>query len=600
MSSQLPAPASGPAVVSSPSSVGSAAAPPGLRSILYSLWSFIACLALLWFILINQLRGAWSADPQYSYGWVVPLLMLGLALRRLTASSLVSSPSSLVPGPSSVVRSRSEPAGLRSPVYSLWSFVRSRWSIVSGLAFMATALLLLPTLLILESSPDWRLMNWVLAGEVVLLTLLLLYSYGGSGLVRKFAFPIAYILVAVPWPFTIESPLIQGLTQANASVVIEVLTILGIPAIQHGNLIQVSTGTVGIDEACSGIRSFQSSLMISLFLGEFYRLRPWHRVLLVPLGLLVSFLFNVGRTAILTWIAANKGVAAIAEYHDQAGLTILLACSATLWLIAWLLHRRHLCSLCSLGVNNSASPSAVPNPSSPATGLWSKVYSLRSVSVALLAWLLFVQAGVEAWYRFHERHNASLPSWTLQWPLPKAGFTELPIPPKVSEILGFDEGHSGEWMDAGATWTIYYFRWNPGKQQSWLSGIHRPDVCMASMGHALRQQESRRQIIDAGSIQLPFQLYTYDHAGGVLHVFHCFCEQSSYGNDSRPVEPNKQQRLHAVLAGRRNLGQQTIQVYVRGIPDEVEAGKALASQLQNAIRVTSNQQARASQPPVAP
>ena len=53
---------------------------------------------------------------------------------------------------------------------------------------------------------------------------------------------------------------------------VEVLGWTGIPAIQHGNLIEVGTGTVGVSEACSGIRSFQTSLMISLFFGEFYRM----------------------------------------------------------------------------------------------------------------------------------------------------------------------------------------------------------------------------------------------------------------------------------------------------------------------------------------
>jgi hypothetical protein len=64
--------------------------------------------------------------------------------------------------------------------------------------------------------------------------------------------------------------------------VVEVLGWLGIPAMAHGNVIEVATGMVGIDEACSGIRSFQSSLMISLFFGEFYALSRGPAWLLVP------------------------------------------------------------------------------------------------------------------------------------------------------------------------------------------------------------------------------------------------------------------------------------------------------------------------------
>ena len=55
--------------------------------------------------------------------------------------------------------------------------------------------------------------------------------------------------------------------------------------------------------------------MISLFLGEFYRLCWKRRLGLVGIGIILSFLFNVCRTALLTWVAAKKGVSAIATYH---------------------------------------------------------------------------------------------------------------------------------------------------------------------------------------------------------------------------------------------------------------------------------------------
>jgi len=100
---------------------------------------------------------------------------------------------------------------------------------------------------------------------------------------------------------------------------------------QHGNVIEVSTGVVGIDDACSGIRSLQSSLMISLFFGEFYRMKWFRRALLVPVSFILAILFNICRTSFLTLIAARKGVDAISRYHDEAGLSILLACTAAMW-----------------------------------------------------------------------------------------------------------------------------------------------------------------------------------------------------------------------------------------------------------------------------
>ena len=134
----------------------------------------------------------------------------------------------------------------------------------------------------------------------------------------------------MPWPSLLESPFIQGLTRAGYGVTTELLGWLGIPAIPHGNVIEVATGVVGIDEACSGIRSFQATLMISLFLGEFYgwRYSP-HRSFLA--GLVLAFLFNLVRMSLLVWVAAHKGIAAIASWHDPAGVTILVACFFSLW-----------------------------------------------------------------------------------------------------------------------------------------------------------------------------------------------------------------------------------------------------------------------------
>src|SRR5471030_2505640 len=46
-------------------------------------WALLVLpLGYLWFHLIDNLRLEWSSNPQYSYGLVVPLLVIGLLLRR--------------------------------------------------------------------------------------------------------------------------------------------------------------------------------------------------------------------------------------------------------------------------------------------------------------------------------------------------------------------------------------------------------------------------------------------------------------------------------------------------------------------------------------
>ena len=88
-------------------------------------------------------------------------------------------------------------------------------------------------------------------------------------------------------------------------------------------MIELSTGQVGIDDACTGVRSLQATFMVALFLGAFYRMTPWRRVLLVVAGACLAFVCNIGRTFLLCEVAANDGIAAISRWHDPAGFTIL-------------------------------------------------------------------------------------------------------------------------------------------------------------------------------------------------------------------------------------------------------------------------------------
>src|SRR5262249_13311468 len=120
---------------------------------------------------------------------------------------------------------------------------------------------------------------------------------------------------------------------------VEVVGWFGTPALLRGNIIEIGTGMVGIDDACSGIRSFQATLMISLFLGEWFRLTLRRRLLLAVGGCGLACLFNVARTSALVWIAAGKGVAAMSAWHDPTGVTILVADFLCLWLAALLLRK---------------------------------------------------------------------------------------------------------------------------------------------------------------------------------------------------------------------------------------------------------------------
>ena len=524
-------------------------------------------IAALWFILIDQLRLEWTINTQYSYGWVMPILVGGLLLRRLSS------------GPSQSVVAQAFGKGYATAV-QLVPFL-----------FAICAFLILPCRLVLEANPDWATPKWLLAASVIALTLFIVLRSEGPTRTLHFAFPIAFMLVAVPWPPGLENPVIQGLTRANVRATIEILGWLGIPATPHGNTVEIAAGIVGVNEACSGIRSFHSSIMVALFLGEFFLLRFRWRLLLVPVGLLTAFAFNVCRTTLLTGLAAHKGIAAIGKYHDEAGLTILLACTAVMWVIAWLLHRREKvqaqrCSDSGGRPTAKADEKEIGSVSARSLPVL-HFQSLRGLCVALLVWLVIVELGCEAWYRAHEIHAGQGPDWTLNWPPREPDFREISVSEVARDMLSYTEGHSGAWTsEQGIEWQMYYFRWAPGRTAAFAARTHTPGVCLAAAGKILRPIADNRCPITVNCLEFPFRRYEFEENGQLVYVFHCLWEENAPGAYvTSATDGMLRLRLQAVLHGRRNLGQRSMELAVAGASDFSTARDLVQQRLQNLITV---------------
>ena len=548
--------------------------------------------AYLWFRLINNLQVEWGTNPQYSFGYVVPLLCLGLLVRRWQ-----SAPRALVIGDQSSVVSHQASRNRASShqnadLRSLASDISPLSSVFCPLSCILCllALLYLPTRLVEGATPEWRPIQWSLAVLTIGLTLGGIYAAKGGQWLRQFAFPILFFFVAIPWPTIIEAPIIQSLTRGDSAAVIEIMGILGVPAVQHGNVIEVASGIVGIDEACSGIRSFQSSLMISLFMGEFYRLGLWRRLILVPTAFLLAFLFNVCRTAFLTWVAAKKGVAAIAVYHDQAGLTILVACIASVWVLTWLLMRsgrregeRGGGQRSEVGggqrseVRSQGAGAGVRSPLA--------LQHLRSWSLALLVWIISVEVGVEGGYRVRESRTALGPNWTVEFPTGDPSYRALPMAPATASLLRFDSGKQGAWSEAdGTEWMRFYFEWLPGRVAGYLAKRHTPEICLPAAGRTLTSGPEL-VVLKVLDVELPMRAYLFTGQDGPLHVFQCRWEAGASREAYTAEDSARYNLVRAVWAGRGNRGQKVLEFIVKGIADPAEARAALVQQLEKVVRV---------------
>jgi exosortase len=523
-------------------------------------WVFLLLpIGYLCFRLINNLRVEWTTNPQYSYGWAVPLLCAGLLVRRWHAIPEKSCPST---------------SDLRPPTSGHLSVV---------LLFALLAFLYLPTRLIEEATPEWRLIQWSLGFEAIGLTLCAIFLGSGRGWLRQVAFPICFFFVAIPWPTIIEAPVIQSLTRINSAITVELLGWTGIPAIQHGNLIEVSTGTVGVSEACSGIRSFQTSLMVSLFFGEFYRMKMARRLLLVSAGFVLAMAFNVCRMSFLTMIAAKKGIAAIAQYHDPAGIMITVVCTAGLWGLALLFRKKSEVRSQKSEVGGQLSlaremATPISQGSLPSPGLF-------RLSLGLLTWLIVVEIGVQLWYRSVESHPVSSPKWTMAFPTNNSSFKSLPISPTTENLLRFDEGRQGAWSDPdGSSWEAFYFNWWPGRVAGYLAKRHTPEICLPATGAKLLSGP-QLTIMNINGVELPVRSYVFDTEGRPMYVFHCRWEAGVNADAYVAHDSARFNFVRAIWAGRGNKGQKVLEIIVSGYADSERAKAALLRQLQTMIKV---------------
>ena len=615
-------------------------------------------LAYLWFRLINNLWPEWTTNPQYGYGLLVPFLCLGLLVRRWQAvrttgllttgqrtkglqDNETTGPQDQRAASSGPQSDAQHPTSKLSTLNPQLSTLKGPWSVVLLFAFLA--FLYLPTRLIEAGTPEWRPIQWSLGIEAVGLTLCAIYVGKGRGWLRQLAFPICFFFVAIPWPTLIETPIIQTLTRASAAIVVELLGWVGVPAMAHGNVIEVSTGMVGIDEACSGIRSFQSSLMISLFFGEFYRLSPWRRGLLVPMGFVFSMAFNVCRMSLLTLVAAKKGVAAISQYHDEAGITIAILCTLALWGIAVLLKQQKTADhkttdngpsvvgspvvgspvvgspspavggpVVGSPVVGSPSPvvggpvvrgpsSAVSGRSSVVRGQWSVVSSpspaVSRLAFVLLAWLILVEAGVQIWYRSREAHLIPGPAWTLTFPQDNPTLKDLPMDAKTRNLLRFDEAKQAAWTESdGTQWEAFYFGWLPGRVAGYLAKRHTPEICLAATGLKLLSGP-KLTMMNINGVELPIRSYEFETENGIIQVFHCRWEAGVGSEAYVAHEGTRYNLIRAIWAGRGNQGQKVLEVIITGMDDPEQAKQALARELEKLIKVegsAANQTAESS------
>ena len=268
----------------------------------------MTCLPLAVFVgwWIYSLQFQWRAQEEYRFGYLVVVLVAFLVWDRWDSRPKRDIPSSLWRA-------------------ALWSLIGFPLVLVAELYRYALA----------RSPASATALS---LGTICFIRAAILQQWGPQTL-RHFRFPILFALIAVPIPGVVWSPVVFGLKGLVTFVNVELLNLMGIPALQQGSVIQLPNCRVGVDEACSGIRSLQSSLMMALFIGDQSLRQAGLRWLLVGGAVGWAVVGNIGRSLYLSLTAHRHGTAALNEVHDTAGWSVLVVTLVGMGVMAWALAR---------------------------------------------------------------------------------------------------------------------------------------------------------------------------------------------------------------------------------------------------------------------
>lgn len=269
--------------------------------------SWVLLTALLWIQLFAACTYSWQFGEYYDYGWFVPPLFAAFIWRIRNLFSF--------------------PAETPSPTVALFILLL----VLAGSLFCLRVVELV--------DPRWTLPIWIHAFVVIGTTLFTTHRLGGRRATKRIIPITLFACTALPLPTMLETRLVSLFTESVVLSSAALLEMLKMQVHMLGDRLSVMNEVVEVTDGCSGVRSAQSSLMSSLFLGELTRLKTRRRILLVGLGIAIAWALNVFRATALATIQVRKGREAFDQAHDNLGLLTYLTGLSLVFIIASLMGK---------------------------------------------------------------------------------------------------------------------------------------------------------------------------------------------------------------------------------------------------------------------
>jgi len=320
-------------------------------------------------------------------------------------------------------------------------------------------------------------------------------------------------MLCAPIPPGTYSQLTASLQLAVSENVMAALNLLGVVASRHGNIIELANTSVGVEEACSGVRSLISCIFAGFFFSATLVRRPWARALIILLAAPLALLMNFIRSLTLT-LLANRGVDISGTWHDVTGFAVLGITAVILGGLALFLDQ-----------GDQTPAAAKPAYPTARSSLLPQLLMVGLVGVASLSVFFYVNS--------RPNHEPPPPPPDLLKTLPaSAEGWQVDTSNDLFKFSGILQTENlaqrtyRRFVDGQMIqFTVYIAFWNPGQSSVSQVAMHTPDACWPGSGWVQATNSSPRESLPLPARTLPtaearqFQNGTYLQNVWFWHIY---------------------------------------------------------------------------------
>jgi exosortase len=164
----------------------------------------------------------------------------------------------------------------------------------------------------------------------------------GLNMFRAIIFPFVFLIFMIPVPRYLYDLVAFPLKLFVTKYAVALLNMMGVLVIHEGNIIMLENVTLQVVDACSGIRSLVSIIVVAVTVAYFTQKSTFKKTALVLSAVPVAVAANILRI-VLTGILASVYGSSAAEgfFHEFAGLGVFLFETAIIVGLAIIMNRRN-------------------------------------------------------------------------------------------------------------------------------------------------------------------------------------------------------------------------------------------------------------------